>query len=184
MKLYFATSNTVKLREFRQFLLPYGIEVEQIDIDIPEMRYEGVAEVAKEKARWASQKTGKTIVAEDTGLYISALKGFPGACAKFVFYTIGLDGIMRLLAGKKDRRAEFRTAIGLAEPKEDVKVFVGKVKGKIAESVRCEGYGYDPVFIPDGRTKTYAEDYDAKGAISHRAKALSKFVGFLERNKL
>lgn len=179
MKILFVTSNKVKLREFREFFRPLGIEVEQIDFDIPEIRYESVADVAREKARYAAEKTGTPVVAEDTGLYINALKGFPGACAKFVFNTLGLEGVLKLLSGAKDRSAEFRAAIAMAEPGKEPKVFLGIARGSIADAPQGAGYGYDPVFIPEGRTKSFAQEYDVKQGISHRADALKKFAEFL-----
>lgn len=181
MKIYFATSNEIKLHEFREFFRKRGIDVERLDMDIPEMRCEDVADVAREKARYAAKISGKTAVAEDTGLYIAALKGFPGACAKFAFFTIGLAGILKLMSGTKDRSAEFRAAIGYAKPKGEPQVFVGIAKGHIAEAPQGKGYGYDPVFVPEGRTKSFAQEYDVKQGISHRAEALRKFAEFLEK---
>ena len=178
-KICFVTSNKVKLSEFQEFFKPLGIEVEQIDLDVPEIKYENVADVAIEKARYAAKETGKLVVVEDTGLYINALKGFPGACAKFVFFTIGLEGVLKLLSGAKDRSAEFRAAIATAEPGKEPKVFLGVARGRIAEAPQGAGYGYDPLFVPEGRTKSFAEEYDVKQGVSHRAEALKKFASYI-----
>lgn len=182
MKIYFATSNKAKVSEFRGFFRHRGIKVCQLDIDIPEIQHEGVADVAREKAKYAAEKTGKIVVVEDTGLYIAALKGFPGTAAKFVFFTIGLKGILKLMEGAKDRSAEFHSAIAVCGPGKELKVFVGREKGTISEEIRGNGgFGYDPVFIPLGHAKTHAEDYDKKSEISHRVKALEKLAGFLQK---
>lgn len=184
MKIWFATSNKHKLAEFRSFLEPRGIDVGQIEIEIPEMRLDDVADVAREKAKYAAEKTGKTVVVEDSGIYISALKGFPGACSAFAFKTIGLAGILKLLLGAKDRSVEEKSAIALCEHGKEPEIFTGAAKGTIAEEPRgTGGFGYDPIFIPFGRTKTYAEEYDVKRVTSHRAQALAKLADYLLKNR-
>lgn len=180
MKIYFTTSNKHKLLEFREFLSPRGIEVEQIEIEIPEMRYDDVEDVAREKAKYAAAKTKKTVVAEDSGIYINALNGFPGACSAFSFKTIGISGVLKLMASAKGRSAYEKSAIALCAPGKEPIVFTGVANGTISEGPRgTEGFGYDPIFVPDGRKKTYAEEYEVKRTISHRAKSLAKLAEFL-----
>lgn len=180
MKLCFATSNKDKIGEFRDFLLPRGIEVEGIDLDIPEIRDGDPAKIAVEKARYASEKTGKTVLAEDSGLFVDALKGFPGVYSAYAYKTIGLKGILKLMEDEEDRRAKFISAVALAEPGKEPKVFVGEEHGTLTRELRgTKGFGYDPILIPDGYEKTHAEDIEIKRKESHRVRALTKLVGFL-----
>lgn len=183
MKIYFATTNTHKVCEFRDFLSPHGIEVESIALEIPEVRYEDVADVVRDKAIWAAGKTGKAIVVEDSGLYINALKGFPGSCTKFSYMTIGIPGILALLANASDRSAYEKSAIAFCEPKKEPQIFSGVASGTISLEPRgTEGFAYDVIFIPVGRKKTYAEEYAVKRKISHRAQSLAKFADFLKNH--
>ena len=182
MKLYFATSNKHKIEEFRDFLGSRNIEVEPIDMEIPEIRHTDVAEVAIEKARYAAEKTGKSVIVEDSGLYIDALKGFPGAYSAFALKTIGLKGILNLMRVEEHRSAKFVSAIAIAEPGAEPKVFVGEEKGTLTREIQgTEGFGYDPIFIPDGYRKTHAEDIEIKRKVSHRVSALLKMVEFFEK---
>ena len=180
MKLFFATSNKHKIEEFREFLAGHGIEVEPVDIEIPEIRHTDVSEVALEKARYAAEKTEKSVIVEDSGLYIDALNGFPGAYSAFTLKTIGLKGILNLMVAEEHRSAKFVSAIAIAEPGKEPKVFVGEEKGTLSSGIRgSAGFGYDPIFIPDGYSKTHAEDIEIKRKVSHRVSALEKLVGFL-----
>lgn len=179
MKLYFATSNKHKIEEFREFLEPRDIVIEPIDMEIPEIRHKDVSKVALEKAKYAAEKTGKAVLVEDSGLYIDALKGFPGAYSAFAFKTIGLRGILNLMRDEEHRSAKFVSAIAIAEPGKEPKVFLGEEKGTLSAGIRgSAGFGYDPIFIPEGRDKTHAEDIEMKHKVSHRVRALRKMVGF------
>ncbi len=179
MKLYFATSNKHKIEEFREFLGPRSIEVEPIDMELPEIRHTDVSEVALEKAKYATEKTGKAVIVEDSGLYIDALKGFPGAYSAFAWKTIGLKGILSLMRNEENRSAKFVSAIAIAEPGAEPKVFVGEEQGTLTREIRgTSGFGYDPIFIPEGYDKTHAEDIEIKRKVSHRVSALEKLVGF------
>lgn len=121
------------------------------------------------------------VVVDDTGLYIEALGGFPGPYAEYVYRTIGLEGVLRLLSGIDNRRATFRCAAAICVGGE-VRVFVGEVNGEISHTPRgAGGFGYDPIFIPEGYFKTYAELGDeVKNKISHRAKAFRALADWLQ----
>ncbi len=121
----------------------------------------------------------KPIIVEDTGMYIAALNGFPGSYSKFVFQKIGNEGILKLMQDKTDRSATFISAIGYFDGK-ILLSFVGKVEGTIIEKkIGSDGFGYDPIFLPNGYKKTFAEDYELKKKISHRTKAFEKFCEWL-----
>jgi len=171
MKLYFATGNKHKLTEAREILK--GYEIERLDCDYPEIRSNSVEDVALDGVKYVVEKTGKACFVEDTGLFIDALKGFPGTYSKFVFERIGWQGILRLLQDETNRSAKFISAVAYLEPESEPRCFVGEAAGLIAHKASGDGgFGYDPIFIPTGRQKTFAEEPVTKHKLSHRCKAL------------
>lgn len=190
MKLVFATNNAHKLQEIRA-ILGSGMEVLSLaDInchdDIPETAptLEGNALI---KARWVKERYGFDCFADDTGLEVAALGGVPGVHTARYAYPDRHDPeantqkLLHSLEGKDDRRAQFRTAIALILNGEE-HVFEGVVEGFISTEKRgTEGFGYDPVFIPEDTGLTFAElGTDVKNRISHRARAVAKLVEFLK----
>ncbi|MCK5344117.1 MAG: non-canonical purine NTP pyrophosphatase, partial [Candidatus Heimdallarchaeota archaeon] len=120
---------------------------------------------------------------EDTGFFIHELKNFPGPYAAFIEKTIGNPGIHRLMAKVAQRSAEFRTAIAFIQPGFPGHVVEAKVTGKITETIRQgtsgEGWGYDPIFIPDNHNQTYAEmGREQKNRCSHRYNAFKLFANW------
>lgn len=188
MKLIFATNNAHKLAEV-QAVLGDGYELvtpRQMGIteEIPETAstLEGNA---RQKARYLYERTGLDCFADDTGLEVDALDGAPGVhSARYATDGHDFEANTRLLLhnmeGKEDRRARFRTAIILIEGGEE-HLFEGRVEGEIThEPAGCGGFGYDPVFRPEGYEQTFAEmSADEKNAISHRARAVAKLVEYL-----
>ncbi len=193
MKLIFATNNAHKLAEV-QAVLGEGYELvtpRQMGIteDIPETAstLEGNA---RQKARYLYERTGLDCFADDTGLEVDALDGAPGVhSARYATDGHDFEANTRLLLhnmeGKEDRRARFRTAIILIEGGEEL-LFEGRVEGEITcEPAGCGGFGYDPVFRPEGYEQTFAEmSADEKNAISHRARAVAKLVEYLKHSTL
>lgn len=187
-KIVFATNNEHKLREIRA-ILHDEIEVFSLaDIgchaDIAETAntLEGNALI---KARFVYDNYGLNCFADDTGLEVEALNGEPGVrTARYAGENHDTQANMRKLLkemeGKSNRNARFRTAIALILNGEE-HLFSGEVRGSISTEPRGEqGFGYDPVFIPDGTGKTFAElGEDAKNCISHRARAVKKLADFL-----
>ncbi|MDP3785453.1 MAG: RdgB/HAM1 family non-canonical purine NTP pyrophosphatase, partial [bacterium] len=173
--MYFVTSNKNKLKEFEKIL---GIRPEQIEIDLEEIQEIEVEKVVEHKVLEAYEKVGKPVIVEDTGLYIEAWKGFPGALAKWVGKTIGFENIPTMLQG--DRSAYAKTIIGYYDGNH-LELFEGKIAGRIPEGARGEyGFGWDSIFIPEGRERTFAEiAVDEKNAISMRRLALEKLKSFL-----
>ncbi len=174
----FATSNKNKLREFEQIL---GTKLEQAELQLNEIQAIDVENIIEEKAKEAYRLVGKPVLVEDTGLYIAAWNSFPGALIKWLLSTTGRDGVIRMLAMEKNRRASAKTAIGFYDGSK-VHVFVGKVNGSIPDAIRGEsGFGWDPIFVPNGYRKTFAElGAKAKNRISMRSIALRKLKAYLK----
>lgn len=190
MKIVFATNNAHKLQEVQQVL---GSEFELITLrdcgvteDIPENEptLEGNALA---KSRYIYQRTGYDCFADDTGLEVDALGGEPGVrSARYA--TDGHDDqankqlLLERLEGKEKREAQFRTAVALILGGEEY-LFEGVVRGEITTSERGEGgFGYDPLFVPEGYDKTFAElSAEEKNAISHRGRAVRKLADFLRK---
>lgn len=190
-KLVFATNNAHKLDEIRAIL---GDKVEVLSLkdihceaDIPETAdtLEGNAAL---KAEYIYKNYGLDCFADDTGLEVEALGGAPGVYSARYAGGEGHDSeanMKKLLAeleGKSNRKAQFRTAICLIEGGME-HLFEGVVKGEIIEKKRgCSGFGYDPVFVPEGYTETFAEmGSEEKNKISHRARATQKLCDYLNR---
>jgi len=133
-----------------------------------------VAEIAREKVRYAYDQLKIPLIVDDTGFFIDALNGFPGTYAAFVLNSIGNAGILKLMEGIPDRNARFTTGIAYAD-EHDLQVFTGNLEGRIARSPRGNnGFGYDPIFEV-GRMTLAEISIQEKSRISHRACALSSF---------
>lgn len=189
-KYVFATNNAHKLREIKA-MLPQSIEIlslEEINchVEIPETAdtLEGNARI---KARYVYEHYGLDCFADDTGLEVEALNGAPGVhTARYAGDNhdteANIDKLLAELNGETNRKAKFRTVIALIEKGEE-HLFEGVLEGEIAEK-RCgdDGFGYDPVFIPQETGKTFAElGPDTKNKISHRALAVAKLVDFISK---
>ena len=189
MKIVFATNNAHKLSEVQAVLGPSFELVTPrmcgVAEDIPEDQptLEGNA---LQKARYVRSRTGLDCFADDTGLEVEALGGAPGVhSARYA--TDGHDFaannrfLLANLAGKTNRRARFRTVVALLLGDEE-HLFEGVVEGRILDhECGTEGFGYDPLFVPDGYDRTFAELGDVKNHISHRARAVERLVEFLRR---
>ena len=205
MKIVFATNNQHKLQEIRQ-ILGNSIEVLSLkdincDVDIPETG-ETLQENALQKARYVYDNYHLDCFADDTGLEVEALNGAPGIySARYASLEnaqcqahdseANMSRLLRELGENNNRRARFRTVIALIQKKDvcpcgctSIKqehLFEGIVNGEITrERSGVEGFGYDPIFRPDGYDKTFAElGADIKNQISHRARAVKKLCEFL-----
>lgn len=195
MKIVFATNNEHKLSEIRNML---GSDIEVVSLkdigfttDIPETGHT-LEENAMQKAYYIRRNYGLSVFADDTGLEVDALGGAPGVYSARYAGGAGHDSeanMAKLLAelGDNDnRKARFRTVIamiltGEGQAADTVMTFEGIVNGSIIRERRGgEGFGYDPVFCPDGYEKTFAElGNDIKNQISHRARAVKKLAGYL-----
>jgi XTP/dITP diphosphohydrolase len=190
MDLVFATNNEHKLTEITHLLGEcfkiVSLQDLKITDDIPE-DFHTLEENAMFKARFINKLTGKNVFADDTGLEIEALNGRPGVhSARFAGsgrnFDANIDKVLLLLDRMENRSAMFRTVIALIIEEKEY-LFEGRVKGRIITERRgTKGFGYDPVFIPDGNDKTFAEmDLEEKNTISHRADAFNKLKLFLSQ---
>lgn len=188
MKIVFATNNTHKLEEIRRMLRGSHQIVSLAEIgcheDIPEEQ-DTLEGNALQKARYIKQHYGYNCFADDTGLEIDALGGRPGVySARYAGEAKDSEANMRKvlaeMQGHSDRRARFRTVIALILGNEE-HLFEGKVEGEILTARQgSAGFGYDPVFRPDGYDRSFAEmDPDTKNSISHRGEATRKLAAFL-----
>lgn len=189
-RIIFATANRHKLEEVQQILGPDFELVTPADMgiteDIPETQ-PTIEGNASQKARYIYDKTGENCFADDTGLEVDALGGEPGVLsARYAGEgKRAEDNMAKLLSnleGKTDRTARFRTVISLILDGRE-HLFEGTVEGEIiTERHGTDGFGYDPVFRPEGRRETFAEMEAAdKNRISHRGRAVKKLVEFLGR---
>lgn len=178
--IYLVTGNPHKLEEARDAVRGYPVRLEAVEARKLEIQSSSVEEIALTAARYAYAQLKRPVAVDDTALEIRALNGFPGPYASYVYETIGLAGILRLLEGSRDRRACFKTAVALIIPPYE-KVFTGVTCGVIAEKPRgSRGFGYDPIFIPEGSDRTYAEmTVGEKNRYSHRAKAFRAMAEWL-----
>lgn len=188
MTLIFATNNINKVNEIRsalnnQFII-ISLKEAGIDRDIPEP-HNSLEANATEKSSTIYKLTGRNCFSEDTGLEVEALNGEPGVkSARYADnerqYTDNISKLLDKLDGKNNRKARFRTVISLIIDGNET-LFEGICGGTIiTERKGSGGFGYDPVFIPDGADKTFAEmTMDEKKQFSHRARALEKLVKWL-----
>jgi len=189
MKLIFATNNANKVAEIKAVVPGHfnivSLKEAGIDIDIPEPHHTLQAN-AQEKAVTIFNLTGTSCFSEDTGLEVEALNGAPGVhSARYAgedkAFDKNIDKLLAELDGKNNRSAQFRTVICLKLANGNEHYFEGICKGTIINERRgSEGFGYDPVFIPDGASQTFAEmSMQQKSVYSHRRKAVDGLVAFL-----
>lgn len=188
--VFLASGNKHKIEELRQVLAPLGIDLksvvdfsdaEEVDEDQPDL--EGNA---MKKASFWHRKTGLPSLADDTGLEVDALGGAPGVysaryAGEKATYDDNVNKLLSELEGKKDRSAQFRTVVAYVTEDEE-QIFEGICRGEIIQEKKGDkGFGYDPVFMPDGYEETFAElSSTEKNKISHRGIAVRKFIDFLK----
>lgn len=185
-RLVIATHNRGKLAEIAALLRPLGVGVASAGaLDLPEAEETGTsfAANAELKALAAARASGLPALADDSGLVVPALDGAPGIySARWAGPERDFSRAMALveerLRGKSDRRASFAAALALAWPDGHVESFLGEVRGTLVFPPRgTRGFGYDPIFLPEGGTETFGEmDPEKKHALSHRADAFRKLV--------
>tara|TARA_B100000929_G_C15428975_1_gene393973 strand:+ start:98 stop:691 length:594 start_codon:yes stop_codon:yes gene_type:complete len=185
MKILFATGNEHKVTEAAALLGPLGHNVKALIVDgaspgFVEPQADGLEEVALAKIEQARSMVIGTpladsaILVEDSGLFVYALDGFPGAYSSYVERSVGLDGVLRLLDGSDDRGAEYR-AVAIIDLGDRTLRASGVCRGGIAEGKMGEsGFGYDPIFIPEeGDGRTFGQmSAEEKSSLSHRGRAL------------
>ena len=172
------TSNVGKFKEISQQMAQHGYELEHVKDAYPEIQADTLEETIVPGLRWLVERHPRPMMIDDSGLFIDSLKGFPGVYSSYVFRTIGCDGILRLMEGQKARGARFECCIGFLAPGQDPYIAKGVARGEIArEKAGTGGFGYDPIFVPEGSNKTYAQiEVGEKNRISHRGRAIEAFL--------
>jgi XTP/dITP diphosphohydrolase len=170
-KVFFVSSNRDKYREAKKILSKFGIKLGFFYCKLEEVQADSIKEIAIKKVQDAYDKCKKPVIVEDDGIFIDSLNGFPGPYSSYVYKTIGNSGILRLIGAK--RSATFESVIAFCD-KNGIMSFTSKIPGTISKNPQGKGWGYDPIFIPKGKTQTYAMLSD-KNNISHRFQALKKF---------
>ncbi len=185
-KIIFVTSNKHKLEEMNLLLAEFDIElVQEGAINYIEDKEKEMKEICESASSYLAKKIEREVIVEDTGLYFEAYNNFPGAQPKFVFNSIGFEGIFRLLEGKS-RKAYFKTVIGYCKPGESPKTFEGVMHGEMTNKVFSpdkDAMPYDHIFVPDGHDRAIVEmSLEEKNSFSQRAKATRSLGEYLSSN--
>ena len=182
-ELSFATSNENKFQEAERILSNLGVQINFFKTTLEEIQSDNLSDIAQQKAINAYNRIQKPVIIEDDGLFINSLDGFPGPYSSYAYDTIGNKGIMNLLGNSKVRDAKFVSIIAYCDESFYPKLFESSIPGKISSVIEEGGWGYDPIFIPAGESKPYANVSD-KEKFSHRAASLKKFSNwFLDMQK-
>jgi len=178
-EFFFATGNNHKIEEAKAAVAQFGIEISKFEefqkIEIQNLDLEEIANTA---LALIIQKSEKPIFVEDSGLFIHHLSGFPGPYSSFVFETLGVEGILKLMEEAKTRKAEFRSSVSFGVHGKWCATFSSATEGTIQLKSRgTNGFGFDPIFVPMWTSKTFSEmELKEKTVYSHRAKAISKLA--------
>lgn len=201
--LFFITGNKDKFLEIKKELP----EIEQLDVDLPEIQdidpkaiieaklkaafahYKGEfipLETGRPKAAVAVTASGRSLtgfIVEDTSFLLSCINGLPGPFAKWFLKALGREGVYNLCGKMGNYEAFGKTIIGFARSPQDIHFFEGSIKGTIVAPRAESGFGWDPIFVPDGHEKSFSEmSTEEKNGISHRGTALKKLLAFLQES--
>lgn len=193
-KLVIASHNEGKVREIRELLVPFGISVvSAAEMNLPEPEETGstFAENALIKSESAAKLSGHYALSDDSGLCVEALDGAPGIysarwAGKSKDFTVAMQKVHQELKEKhiepEGQAAYFICVLALTSPDGKTKIFEGRIDGKLTFPGRGKnGFGYDPLFVPEGYTETFGEmDFTIKHAIGHRARAFARFVEYIK----
>jgi len=184
-EIVLVTTNKAKTEEITDLLSHYQIQVKLAAEEKLEIQSHDLKEIVRYAAADLVGKIAKPYLLEDAGLFVDALNGFPGPYSSYVFKTVGVQGILAILAGSPNRGAEFRSAVAFHSDRTGLKVFEAVARGKIAShALGTGGFGFDPIFVPDeGSGKTFAQmSVQEKNRYSHRAKAVRMFAEWSARS--
>ena len=154
--------------------------ISQKNVPLIEIQSDFIEDVAIHKVQSVEESIQGNYFVEDAGFFVDNLNFFPGAFSSYVQEMIGNGGVLKLMEGIKERDASFRSVIAL-KLDDTIYTFHGRVDGTVSHEIRGKkGFGYDPIFIPDGLDKTFAEiPMEEKNSMSHRIKALQNMCNFL-----
>jgi len=177
MALYFITGNKNKLAEIKT-IIP---DVEMLDIDLPEIQDIDAHTIIKAKLESARAHQQGEFIVEDTSLYLEGLNGLPGPLIKWFLKTVGNEGLYKMAQAFGNFKAQAKTIIGYSSHAGEVEFFEGVVNGTMVQP-RSTGFGWDPVFLPEGQTQTFAEmGGELKNTMSMRAIAAQKLKEHLNK---
>ncbi|MEN2974862.1 MAG: XTP/dITP diphosphatase [Candidatus Caldarchaeales archaeon] len=182
MRFVLVTTNKGKIEEFQTIFREYNLKYRVDLLKTREVQSDDLKEIAAESALYAYSILREPVLVEDSGLFITSLNGFPGPYSSYIYRTLGVRGILKLMEDVKDRSAVFLSVIAFYSPYTELKVFSGEVGGMISSEPRgARWFGFDPIFIPDeGDGETYAEmDIIKKNKISHRGRSARAFAEWL-----
>lgn len=185
-EIYFATGNPNKAREAEAIL---GVNVQFADIEFEEVQSMDLDHVTRKKAEEAYRILQKPVLVDDVGFEVEAWNGFPGPLVKYLFSSMGNEGFLRMMEHETNRSVKVQSMIGYHDGNV-VHTFLGEFTGTVTSEERGnDGWGFDPVIIPEGEELTLAElGFDHKNHNSHRAISLQKLKEFLDsqeaQNKL
>jgi len=180
MKVFFVTGNAKKVKIAQSALGNFGVEVEQLAMETPEIQSADTEEVAKYSVKYAAEKASKAVVKADFGMSILSLKGFPGPFVKFINKWLTAEQFAKLYLTEKDRKAFFIDALGYCEPGREPVCFTSQTYGRLVDIPQGDdGSMVDSLFIPDGFNKTIAqlnEEETIKLWSNDRYPRLAKFL--------
>ena len=180
-KLTFITGNQAKAKYLSDY---FHIPVDHIKLDLPEIQSTDLKTIVEDKAKRAFEIVKSPVIVEDVSLVFHEMKALPGPLIKWFLETLGNEGLCQLVSGFKNKQATAEVMFAICD-ETGVNTFSGSIQGSIADIPRGEmGFGWDPVFIPDGYDKTWAEmTDDEKHETSMRKIALEKMSGFLAKTE-
>jgi XTP/dITP diphosphohydrolase len=178
MELHFVTSNKGKVSEAEKIL---GLPIHIVDLELPEIQSLDLHEIVRDKVKRAFDQVQKPVFVDDVGLFVEVWNGFPGPFIKYMRMAGNNDLLLRMLKNEANRSVAAKAVVGFADG-EHIETFEGEVKGILTSEERGKnGWGFDPIFQPEGYEQTFAEmGEDEKNKISHRYNALVKFKEFLQ----
>jgi len=184
MKINVITHNPGKVKEYSLALSDYGLEMVHVNREYDEVQTPYLEEVVDKGIKQLAKEGLTDFLIDDSGLFINHFKGFPGVYSAYGQKTLGNKGILKLMEGVEDRSAVFKCCIG-ARIGDQTVIVTGQCPGEILhEEKGTEGFGYDPIFSPDG-VHSFAEiPTDEKNVISHRGVALRLFIDELKARGL
>lgn len=178
--ILFITGNEGKLREVRD-LIP---SVQGVDLDLTEIQEIDARKIITAKLAEAQKSHMGSFIVEDTSLYLDAMNGLPGPLVKWFLKAIKVEGIYQLAETWQSTKATARTLIGYADEDKSVHFFEGVITGTLVPPRGTDGFGWDPIFQPDGSDKTFAEmTQDEKGQCSMRKRAVEGLRQYLEQRE-
>lgn len=180
----FVTTNEGKFREVSAKLAEAHAKIVHEDRPYPEIQTDRLEKVVRFAATILDDQIRGDYLIDDSGLFLEEFGGFPGVYSSYVYKRLGCAGLLKLLDGVRNRAARFETVF-LLRTADEHEVFHGECRGSIADRERgTGGFGFDPIFVPEGATKTFAEmTVTEKNAVSHRAKAVDALLEHLTARK-